>query len=99
MRATVAFEHDGEKLRAGQAFSCTPVQAAALRYQRKATFIDGVTHQREMSARSQQEDDGEREVVTAGAGDDAPSEARVGRRGGRGSYRRTDLRAEESDKG
>ena len=85
MRAKVAFTHEGEALRAGQTFSASPVQAAALRYQHKADFIDGRTHAREQRA----------ETLTApvGASDDAQPAPRA-----RGSYRRRDLRAEDSEK-
>jgi hypothetical protein len=89
MRAKVAFTtNDGEKVRAGQAFSCTPAFAAAYRYQGKADFIDAATHRREQRAEQQ----GEQVPV----GGDAPADAPSGR--GRGSYRRRDLRAEDSEK-
>jgi hypothetical protein len=36
--AREAFEHHGRKLVPGESFSTSPIEAAALRYQRKATF-------------------------------------------------------------
>lgn len=86
MRAKVAFTTvEGDKVRAGQAFSCSPANAAAYRYQRKADFVDAATHRREQ--RAEQASD----QVAAG---DAPAE---GKQGGRGNYRRRDVRAEGSE--
>ena len=95
MRAKVAFTtKDGEKVRAGQAFSCSPAFAAAYRYQGQADFIDAATHRREQRA---EQSSGGGEQVPAG---DAPpdSDLPAGNGRGRGTYRRRDVRAEGSER-
>lgn len=91
MRAKVAFDHEGERLRAGQTFSTTAVQAAALRYAEKADFANAGVQQRDLRTGAKEPDP---VTVPANADADALPAEQEGRRSQR--YRRRDLRAEGS---
>lgn len=41
MRADVAFDRNGKHLKVGDTFTAFPIEAASLRYQRKASFVSG----------------------------------------------------------
>lgn len=62
MRATVAFDRkNGDKVQAGDVISVSPLEAAALRYQKKASFISSADAQAASSKRLLQRRDMEAE--------------------------------------